>query len=269
MICINCGTEDTGKMCSNCGQPLEVKRITLAESWGDFWDKMYGFDSKFLRTVRDATTKPGVVAREFIRGNRVRYFGPVGYYFFMITVFLLVLSMIDLSYADYLKAMQEELPMQQQSNTKLGESTRNWVADNLKLIAFLIPPFMAFASQRIFFRKQGLNFIEHSVPVFYILGHWYWISTIEAVIFKYTGKAMGSAIQLILVSLYLAFGYTTFVQTQPKWKVFLKGIGTYLVGYVLMFIFAGLVGVVIGLLLAWLDPEMFNSIRPSQQNLPK
>lgn len=264
MICINCGADDTGKLCSNCGQPLEVKRITLAEGLSDFWDKMYGFDSKFLRTVRDLTFKSGVVSREFIRGNRVRYFGPVGYYFFMITFFLLVLSLVDMSYADYLKAMQGELPVQQ-TNTEINNLVFAWVAENVKVVAFLIPPFLGFASQRIFFRKQGLNFLEHCVPVFYMLGHWYWFSTIEAMVLRYTGKTSGSAFQLILISLVLGFGYTSFVQTQPKWKTFLKGIGIYLVGYVLMFVFAITISIAILVLVAWLNPDILDAFRPSQQ----
>lgn len=261
MTCINCGNEDTGKLCSNCGQPLEVKRITFREGWSDFWDKMYGFDGQFLRTVRDVTIKPGEVAREFIRGNRVRYFGPIGYYFFMITFFLLVLGMIDISFADYMKAAQVGMPMQDEANTANGEVLRNWFADNMKIIGFLIPLFMAWTAQKIFFRKQNLNFIEHAVPIFYLFGHWYWVSTVEALVLYFTGSPFNATIQFLLVPVYLGYGYTTFITTQPKWKSFLKGVGVYFVGYTFLMILGFIVITIIGIAIAWFNPQFFETLQ--------
>jgi len=268
MICINCGADDQGRFCSNCGQSLEVKRITIKEQWHDFVNKMYGFDGQFLRTVKDVTIRPGHVAREFIKGNRVLYFGPIGYYFFMITVFFLVLGIIDMSFMDYMKQMQDQVPMEY-ANAKAANAVQSFVSDNMKIFAFLIPPFMALVSQRIFFRKQGLNFLEHSVPVFYVLGHWYWISIIEVIQFYFTGKVLGSTAQLWLISLYLGFGYVTFVPTQPKWKVFLKGVGVYFTGITLAFIVLTVIGAAVIMVSASLFPETFEFIQPSKQIVPK
>lgn len=263
MTCINCGAESEGKYCSNCGQRLQVKRITFKEGWHDFWARIYGFDGMFPRTLRDLTLRPGFAARQFIIGNRARYYGPVGYYFFIITLFLLLLSMIGLNYIDYLKAMQQSLPVQQQE-TRFSNDTRNFVADNMKIMAFLIVPFIALASRYIFFRKQNLNFLEHTVPVFYMLGHWYWIAMIEATVFYYTGKTMGTTFQSVLISLYMGFGYISFVPTQPKWKAFLKGVGVYYTGFIFMFIFAAIVGIAIGIAFAIFDPSALDAIRPSK-----
>jgi hypothetical protein len=265
MTCVNCGTDTDGKYCSNCGQRLQVKRITFKEGWHDFWARIYGFDGMFPRTLKDLTVRPGFVAREFIGGNRIRYYGPVGYYFFIITLFLLLLSMIGMNYVDYLKAMQESLPVQE-GQTELNNKTRNWVADNLKIVAFFIVPFIALASRYIFFRKQNLNFIEHTVPVFYMLGHWYWVSMIEAIIFYYTGAAIGTGIQTVLVALYLGLGYTSFVPGQPKWKVFLKGVGTYFLGFLFMMIGIMLAGLLFVLVMALIDPSALDSLRPSKHH---
>jgi len=171
--------------------------------------------------------------------------------------------MIDMNFVDYLKAMQDQMPMQQESNSKLATFIRQWVADNIKIIAYIIPVFMAFASRRMFFRKQELNFLEHSVPLFYVLGHYYWLTTVEAIVFYYTGKTIGSGTQMLLVSVYLGFAYTSFVPTQPKWKTFLKGVGIYFTGYVIMMIVTMLFAVAVGFTMAWLFPESLDMIRPS------
>lgn len=262
MTCMNCGAQDEGKFCSYCAQPLQTKRITWKDGWHDFWARIYGFDGMFPRTLKDLTIRPGFAAREFIAGNRVRYYGPVGYYFFIITLFLLLLSIIGMNYVDYLRAMQESIPIEQK-NTKLNNGIQAWVADNMKIIAFLIVPFLAFASKYIFFRKQGLNFLEHTVPVFYMLGHWYWISMIEAVLFFYTGMAIGTTVQSLIVGLYIGFGYTSFVADQPKWKVFLKGIGIYLTGYIFMMLATAIVSLILILILSVVDPSALDTIRPS------
>lgn len=266
MTCINCGAEDTGKLCSNCGQPLELKRISFSESGREFWDNIIGLDGKFLRTLKDATLRPGAVAREYIRGNRVRYFGPVGYYLFMIGAFLLLLSVIGMDFREYMAAMQESMPMQDQRNTEVNLQIQQFMADNMRIVAFFIVPFMAFASQKFVFRKQGLNFLEHTVPSFYILGHWYWFSMTEALFLKFSGKALDPGLQMLLSALYMGFGYTSFVLTQPKWKTFLKGFTVYFVGFVLLMITTVVLGIITVIVLAFFFPETFDAIRPSNQH---
>src|SRR5882762_8751747 len=116
MTCINCATEAEGKFCPQCGQRLDVKRLTFKEGWHDFWARIYGLDGMFPRTFRDLTLRPGYASKEFIRGNRAKYYGPVGYFFLMITLFLLLLSMIGLDFVDYMKSMQEGLPVKQEES---------------------------------------------------------------------------------------------------------------------------------------------------------
>ena len=263
MTCINCGHNGEGRFCSNCSQPLHVKRLTFKEGFLDFWARIYGFDGMFPRTFRDLTLRPGFAAREFINGNRARYYGPVGYFFLMITCFLLLLSIMDLSFVDYMKSMQEDLPYGG-GGENVQQKVRQFVADNIKIIAFLIVPFQAFTSRYIFFRKQGLNFIEHSVLPLYMLGHWYWISMIEAILFKYTGFTMGSQLNTLLVSLYMGYGYVSFVPDQPKVKVFFKGFGLYYVSFLLFVTIMLIVALSLVFILLAVDPGSLDAIRPSK-----
>lgn len=263
MTCVNCSTEGEGKFCSNCGQRLQVRRLTWKEGWHDFWARIYGFDGMFPRTFKDLTVRPGFASREFIRGNRARYYGPVGYFFLMITCFLLLLSMIGLNYVDYLKSMQEALPIQQEEN-ELNRTTRAFVADNLKLISFLVIPFQAFVARYLFFRKLGLNFIEHSVLPFYITGHWYWFQMVEAIYFNFTRSSIGSLWQGLFMAFYMGFGYMSFAPLQPKWKTFLKGFFIYITSF-FGFMFALFVIMIIAIIVIGLiDPSALDSIRPSK-----
>jgi hypothetical protein len=268
MTCINCGAEQTGKYCSNCGQHLKVKRITLRDAWGDIWEHVSGFDGKLARTFKELTLRPGFTAREFINGNRARYYGPIAYYLLMVTSFLVYLSIIDLSYFDYIKSMQQSV-VSNTYETEFAQKIRALIADNLKTFAFCMAPFMAFASRYIYFRKQGLNFLEHTVPSFYMFGHWYWFQMIEATIYKITGATVGTRWQLLMMLTYFGFGYVSFIPTQPRQKAFLKGVGTYLTGF---FFFMTVVSIIIVIWVAIIyvnDPESLKTIKPSKQILSK
>src|SRR5687767_3690324 len=139
MNCINCSQEVTGNFCNHCGQRTNVKRINFKEGWIDFWSRVYGFDGMFPRTLRDLTIRPGVVAQKIIDGNRALYYGPVGYFFLMITLFLLALSFMDMSFMEFMKGMQTYVPGENKGSEFQNEM-QEAIADNLKAFAFLQIP---------------------------------------------------------------------------------------------------------------------------------
>lgn len=262
MTCINCAAESEGKYCPQCAQPLVVKRLTFKEGLLDFWARIYGFDGMFPRTFRDLTIRPGFAALEFIKGNRARYYGPVGYFFLMITCFLLLLSIIGLDFVEYLRKMQEVLPAQRQ--TEGSRNIQAWVADNIKIMAFIMIPVQAFCARYVFFRKQQFNFIEHAVLPLYVMGHWYWVQMVESVFLTYWGMIIGAIWQWVLMSLYMGFGYTSFITTQPKWKTFLKGMGVYMLGMIMIILTLAIVIGIAAFIMYSIDPSSLDSIRPSK-----
>jgi len=259
MTCINCSAEAEGTFCSHCGQKLEIKRLTWKESLNDFWARIYGFDGMFPRTFKDLTLRPGFAATEFIKGNRARYYGPVGYFFLMITCFLLLLSIIGLSVVDYMREMQSAIA-DQENEAAFNRDIRAMLSDNFKVIAFVFIPIQAFCARYIFFRKQNLNFLEHSVLPLYLMGHWYWINMVEALSLRYSGFMFGLSLHWLGMALYMGFGYTSFITSQPKWKTFLKGMGIYSLAFVIMF-FVTLVALLVAVIV---DPSIREALRPAK-----
>ncbi len=178
----------------------------------------------------------------------------------MITCFLLLLSIIGLPFTDYMQSMQGAIPVEQKQSP-FTDSIRSFVADNMKLVAFLYIPFQAFMARYLFFRKQGLNFLEHAVLPLYATGHWYWVSMIEAVVFKVTDKSMGAPLQFLLIAMYFGFAYTTFAANQGKVKLFFKGFGIYLLSFIILMIIAMLVGIVVVIWASKYNPELLEQFR--------
>ncbi len=263
MNCTNCGTEVASKFCPNCGQPSPPKKITLANMYHDFQARIYGFDGMFPRTLRDITLRPGKASRAFIQGNRVQYYGPVGYFFLMITVMLLLMSILDVDVVMFMKnagktALQPEArPGTHQA--KFTQEAIKFVSDNIKLISFLIVPIYAMTSRYIFFRKAGFNMLEHSVLPFYVQGHVYWISILNVIFYKITGMFFMNWLTIAISIGYFSFAYADFFSYQSKVKALFKGLGVYLLAQ-LFFMIIVLITVLIAF---FLNPDLVEMLKPS------
>ncbi|MCW5910648.1 MAG: DUF3667 domain-containing protein [Cyclobacteriaceae bacterium] len=262
MACINCGAEVTGNYCSSCGQRSTVKRLSFREGWNDFWARIYGFDGKLPRTLRDLTIQPGQAALRFIQRNRVSYYGPVGYFFLMITLMYLVASLLGIDMVKFLKnasdiGLQPE-PEAGSGQEQFMQATIKLVSDNLKLVSFIIVPIQAFFSRFLFFRKSKLNFIEHTVLPFYTLGHLYWISILSLLSYSILGKFIPYWIQMTVGISYLCYGYSDMFRYQSRIKSFFKGLGVYFMAQLLI----GLLTTIITIIVLIANPEVFEMFKP-------
>jgi hypothetical protein len=259
MTCINCQQEVSGKFCSNCGQRSTVKRITFREGWNDFWSRVYGFDGMFPRTLRDLTIRPGKVAAQYIAGNRVQYYGPVGYFFLMLTLYILVTSALEIDMAEFSKAIS---PMGEikdgTGQDQFNKGLMGWIQNNQRLLSFLFIPFYLFGAA-LFFRKSKLNLLEHSVLIFYTQGHYQWLSLVFIVIFKFTGEFVNIFVFAGSSALYYGLACAQlYTQYKKGWSVF-RGILVHLFFWVILLFTT----MVIMFIVLMLNPEMLEMMRPS------
>lgn len=260
--CINCGNEISGKFCSNCGQKAGVKRITFREGWEDFWARIYGFDGMMPRTLRDLTINPGKASRAYISGNRAKYYGPVGYFFLMVTLFLLFFDLIGLNIAEFIQKSGQQFSGDQTpmavEKQKAMEMFFVWVSDNMKLFSFAIIPFYAFFARYFFFRRSGFNYLENMVLPLYITGHGYWLSILAGAVYKFSGSMAAASLQAFVGFIYHIFSYSNFYNYQPVWKRIVKSIMIYLFSFATMMVVGGIVAIVLILL----SPEFRDLMRP-------
>lgn len=229
MNCINCGNETLGEFCSHCGQKSTVKRLSFREGWNDFWGRVYGLDGMLPRTLRDLTVRPGEVSHRYIEGNRKRYYGPVGYFFLMITLVYLISSLLGIDMLEFLKSRTEmlaESPHEVQDDEFMKHSFET-ISANMKILSFLMIGLQALVSRYLFFRKSGYSLIEHTVLPFYAQGHLYWLTIISILLYTVWETLMPSWISLPATALFTSFAYSNFFHYQSKSKVFFKGLGRF------------------------------------------
>lgn len=259
MTCINCQQEVSGKFCSNCGQRSTVKRITFREGWNDFWSRVYGFDGMFPRTLRDLTLRPGKVATQYVAGNRVQYYGPVGYFFLMLTLNILAMSMLDIDMAEFSKTVNPIGEVKEGTGQdQFNKGLMGWIQNNQRLLSFLFIPFYVLGAA-LFFRKSKLNLLEHSVLIFYTQGHYQWLSMIFLLGYKLTGEFVHISIFAGTSALYYGIGCAQlYRQYKFGWAIF-RGILVHIFFWFFMFFTT----IIITLIVMLLNPEMFEMLRPS------
>ena len=94
--CADCGTEITGRFCSNCGQAAHTHR-TLLHLGEEILHGVMHFDSRIWRTLPLLALNPGRLTREWVEGKRTRYVSPLAMYLFTVFVMFMLLSFMPVT----------------------------------------------------------------------------------------------------------------------------------------------------------------------------
>jgi hypothetical protein len=231
--CINCNQEVSTAYCPACGQRNPVKKINMVNMWSDFAARIYGFDGMFPRTLRDLTIRPGQVARDYIIGNRVKYYGPVGYFFLTLTVYLLLASMLDIDLVNLMIQSNSPDIVSQGDNVQgsMVKEITSWTLENMRSISFFITLFYVFFTW-LLYRKSKFNFVETGVLVFFVTGHTLWLLIIQLFAYWIGGFVLQTSYLMIISILFMIYGFVDFYNHKSKWKIALMGFLVQILSYV-------------------------------------
>ncbi|MBB3062130.1 DUF3667 domain-containing protein [Microbulbifer rhizosphaerae] len=81
--CRNCGEPLLGSHCYACGQPTKSLVRQFPEMIGDFFNSVFGLDSRITRTIVPLLLRPGFLTNEYFAGRQVRYVSPVRLFVFL------------------------------------------------------------------------------------------------------------------------------------------------------------------------------------------
>lgn len=155
--CLNCDFETNGNFCSHCGQKTDIHRITFKHFIShDLIHGLFHIDKGMLFTAKEALTRPGKAALDYIQGKRIRYYN----------VFYLILLVIGLnlflsSSYDHLSEIYTPKISESLSND-MGNKIEKFFSDYAKIIIFSFVPLFAINGYFLF-RKRKMNLSEHFI----------------------------------------------------------------------------------------------------------
>ena len=92
-ICKNCDKsfDDSYNFCPNCGQQAK-EDLTVSVLFYNTISNYFSFDARFFKSFLPLVFKPGLIAKRFVEGKRLKYLHPAQFYLFISVVFFFIFS---------------------------------------------------------------------------------------------------------------------------------------------------------------------------------
>lgn len=251
--CPHCNNETIGSYCHHCGQNQQVQRLTWKYLVADLQEHLFGFNNKYLRTVKDLTIRPGMVAKSIISGVRVKYVGPVGYYFIMLSIYILLLSMLNVDLGEFTKPLVSEADSEFERNFQ--KNLFSSIFGNFRITSFVMAPFFILGVW-LLFKNKKYNFLETSVLYFYGQGHTMILSIMAICIYYFFNDINYMSYLLPISILYFGFVCATFYSGNVVWN-FIKSFLGLLLGYLILMILF-MVGLIVYI---FFNPEIIEQMK--------
>ena len=157
--CKKCNSKISGNYCSNCGQPVTLKRINQKYILNEI-GSVLNFDKGIFYTIKELLIRPGETVKKFIVEDRNRLVKPV--------IFIIISSLI---YTVLTQIFQfEDGYVNFKSSTETATtSIFTWVQNNYGYANILMGIFIAFWI-KLLFRKYDYNFYEILILLCFLMG---------------------------------------------------------------------------------------------------
>ncbi|MCL2414193.1 MAG: DUF3667 domain-containing protein [Bacteroidales bacterium] len=235
--CKNCNEPTTGKFCSNCGQPAELRRIDKYYILHEITD-FFRANKGFLYTVKGMLIAPGKTVRQFIATDRHRFVKPITF----VIITALIYSLVNYFFQVGIK----DIGIYGDEFGATAPLILHWMFVEYPGYSGILTGLFAAFWVKLFFRKSGYNFFEVFILMCFISG----ISALfTVVVIPFQGLADWNIIQIsgYVFLIYIAWAIGQFFDGK-KIKNYVKGLLAYFVAMSVLGILIAFVGAIIDLL---------------------
>ncbi|MCG8374070.1 MAG: DUF3667 domain-containing protein [Balneolales bacterium] len=191
-VCLNCGSSDVKKYCSNCGQKFQPTKQPLRIFLQDAVETLFNVDSRWLKTLTDLFFKPGKVTKEYIEGKRATYLPPIRIY---ISISIFYFIVIRLTGGNQIFLI----------NFGDSEGNLSQIAEFIKYALFFLVPIFG-AIVQLFYRKRKAYYVEYLIFALHIHSIWFMLLIVEHLAIWFEVNFANSMVEAI------AFVITGFTQ---------------------------------------------------------
>lgn len=231
-FCKRCNAALSGEFCSDCGQKARLERINGSYIKHEI-EHLFHFEKGFLFTVRELLVRPGKNVSDFLTVNRGRLVKPV--------TFIIITSLIYTLINQYFHIEEQYVQFGEAKATATGAIFK-WITDHYGYSNMLMGIFIVFFI-RLFFRKHHYNFYEILILICYVMGVGMLIMGLVSIL---QGLLHFDFMQLagILFMAYTTYAIADFYDRRKPLN-YVKAFSAYLVGMILFFATAVIIGTLI------------------------
>ena len=206
--CRSCNAIVQSKYCGQCGELVEVKRISLHGLVHDVLHFFTHVDHGFLYTIKALWTMPGDMQLNYVNGDRSRYQKPFSLFFILATILFISKYWVAKGLIYY----------------GIGEiHEADFSHKYMVQIQILLVPFYALLTY-LFFKKSKFNYAETGVMLMYTTSFFFTVTTI-ILITKFIFPNFDSGfIEFPLLIIYNSITFVNFYKDHPKWLTVTKSI---------------------------------------------
>lgn len=211
IICQNCGYEGDHVYCSNCGQPLHAKRISLSHLWHEVTHTFWHLEKGLLFTLKQLATKPGTMQRKYLSGLRLHYQKP--FPLFAITGTFGALSIYFIYH-------------------NIGGKVEEFWGHYYFIVQTVLLPFYALITY-LLFKNRDLYYAEALVMTVYMLGFMSILIIPLNILSFFLPNLVISILEIIFLVSYNIWTNLNFFKGKPVWWIIVKSIASIIISYLL------------------------------------
>lgn len=106
--CLNCGhpLDKSDIYCPRCSQLNSDKQLSAKDFFAEFLSSILVYDSRLRNTLKDLLFKPGVISKNYIKGQRLKYANPFRFFLSVSIIYFLLES-----FSGYIKPSENDNPL--------------------------------------------------------------------------------------------------------------------------------------------------------------
>lgn len=164
MICINCGHEHNNKFCPECGEKVEVPKITFSSIFAEGFSRITNMDKGLLFNLKNLLLNPKRIVLDYINGKRKSIFNPISFLLICITFYLIGESLIHTNNVVDPNTIEK---MKTHKIYSVGFEAGKFIENYLKYFWILSVLWLSLATKLCFGR---FSFAEHLAINSFIIG---------------------------------------------------------------------------------------------------
>ncbi|VXC15795.1 conserved membrane hypothetical protein [Flavobacterium sp. 9AF] len=249
MECKNCLNQlaNNQKFCSECGGKVILERITFKSIFNEILDKFFNIDNKFYQTFLTLLKQPQEVVGGYIDGKRSKYFNPISYFAFSLTLSGIYFYLMQKGFIDYNVAMNSmqnayETEMQKEIATKINK----FVLEYSNVITILFIPIYVLFTKILFSKAKSYNWAEHFIVNIYLYSEASIITTLLLLLSVINTKILMTMSMLSFLLQFIYFVYSLKKVFDLSWKSIMVRIILFFGLLFLLLIFIFILGIAFG-----------------------